>query len=377
MDARTVLRERPLFRLILALICFSLLVGGCNRQQEPLKIGLAINLSGRGGAAGEHIRDGALLAVEEINQQGGVNGRPLQLLVRDDRNTDDGVLLADESLIKEGVIAVIGHSLSANTVQAYPYVTSRDTLLITAYTATTKLSGRDDLFFRTAIDCNLYGRKTAALLTRKGITSVAFLLDMTNPDFVLDYVDKVRKSYAGRVATVRFQPDGNVDWNRVTADLLASAPEAIILLTEASMTAVATQRLRDLPFRGPLIGTTWTQTPELLRIAGPAAEGLRIVSFIDPENHRPGYLKFSENLQARFNRQGNARSARAYEMVYILADGLRRCGTISPSDIKAALLAGKYGSILGPLQFDRFGDVIRPVYEISVTQGRFVNLGEI
>jgi len=71
-------------------VCF-LFICSCNPPPEPIKIGLAINLSGRGGEAGEHIRDGALLAIEKVNVRGGINGRPLELLVRDDENSDEGI----------------------------------------------------------------------------------------------------------------------------------------------------------------------------------------------------------------------------------------------------------------------------------------------
>ena len=83
---------------IIILLCFT----SCKQPpQPPIKIGLSVNLSGTGGTAGEHIRDGALLAVDHINTHGGINGRPLELLIRDDENSDDGIQKADESLINE------------------------------------------------------------------------------------------------------------------------------------------------------------------------------------------------------------------------------------------------------------------------------------
>ncbi|MDD3814243.1 MAG: ABC transporter substrate-binding protein [Desulfocapsaceae bacterium] len=364
--------------LLLLPVNLSLLLGGCKSQpHEPIKIGLSINLSGRGGEAGEHIRNGALLAVDEINAQGGIQGRPLMLLVRDDENSDAGIEKADSSLLAEKVVAIIGHSLSANTVKAYPLVTSHDTVLISAYTATTKLSGKDDFFFRTAIDCNLYGIKTAALLKAQGIASVSVLMDMGNADFVEDYMAQLKKYYQGSLNSVQFMSCENADWQQLTSDLLASHPEAVLLLTESSMTAVAAQKLRNLNFTGPLIATTWAQSPELLRIGGPAMEGLSMVSFVNPDNKRPEYLKFSKELKEEFHKAATARADRAYEMVYILADALKRCTNINGKSLKAALLQGEYESVMGPVKFDSFGDVMRPVYDIVVKDGRFVNNGEI
>jgi branched-chain amino acid transport system substrate-binding protein len=364
--------------LLLLLTSLSILLGACNPQpKEPIKIGLSINLSGRGGEAGEHIRNGALLAVDEVNTQGGIHGRPLMLLVRDDENTDKGIQKADTSLIDEKVVAIIGHSLSANTVKAYPLVTSHETVLISAYTATTRLSGKDDLFFRTAIDCTLYGVKTAALLKAKGIESLSVLMDVGNADFVEDYVVQLKKHYKGSLNTVQFVSRDNANWQQLAGDLLAPNPGAVLLLTESSMTAIAAQTLHTLKFSGPLIATTWAQSPELLRIGGPTMEGISLISFVDPDNKRPEYLTFAKELNAKFHKAATARSDRSYEMVHILADALKRCKNIDGQSLKTALLQGEYQSILGPIKFDSYGDVIRPVFEIVVRDARFTNGGEI
>ncbi|MFH2122713.1 MAG: ABC transporter substrate-binding protein [Pseudomonadota bacterium] len=364
--------------LLLLPLSLSVLLGACSPQpEEPIKIGLSINLSGLGGEAGEHIRNGALLAVDEINAQGGIQGRPLLLLVRDDENTDEGIRKADSSLLAEKVIAIIGHSYSANTIKAYPLVTSHDTILITAYTGVTKLSGKDDLFFRTCIDCNLYGVKTAALFEKKGIRSLSVLMDMGNADFVEDYVEQLQKYYQGTVTMVHIKSKKNIDWQQLASDLLAPNPEAVLLLTESSMTGVAAQKLRELKFNGPLIASIWAQSPELLRIGGPAVEGLSLISFVNPDNQRLEYQQFARELNEKFHKTATARADRAYEMVQIIADALKRSKTMNAQSLKVALLQGEYESILGPLTFDSYGDVVRPVYEVMVRDGRFINGGEI
>ena len=192
-------QDKTVLCLLLLFILPIIIVSCSQSPSKPIKIGLAVNLSGRGGEAGESIRDGALLAVKEINEQRGINGRHLELLVRDDGNNDEGIKKADESLIDNQVLAIIGHSYSSNTIKAYPIVTARNVVLITAYTAANSLSNKDDLFLRTSVDCRLYGRKAAELLQKKGISSVAFLMDMTNTAFAIDYVKSVKEQYSGEI----------------------------------------------------------------------------------------------------------------------------------------------------------------------------------
>jgi len=363
--------------LFIVFFLLAVLLGSCKRAPEPISIGLAINLSGRGGMAGEHIRDGALLAAREVNEGGGINGRPLVLLVRDDANNEGQIKKVDQSLINEGVAAIVGHSYSGNTITAYPLVTSQNTLLLTAYTATNKLSGQDDLFLRTSVDCTLYGQKTAELFKRRGVKSVAVLMDMANAGFALDYVKYLKEYFAGTVTEVRFKSKEDEDWPRITREVLAGRPDMVLSLAEASMTGVAAQKLRKAGYNGPLTASIWAQDPTLLDIGGKAVDNMAIITFIPEENSRPEYLAFADRLQREFKEEANARSARSYELIMILADALKRCKVVNAQELKRQLLAKKYETLLGEVQFDQYGDVIRTIYEVVVSDGHFRTKGVI
>ncbi len=346
-------------------------------QPEPVRIGLSINLTGHGGTAGEYIREGAMLAVQEVNAGGGVHGRPLELLVRDDRNTREGVLQADRELVEAGVRIIIGHVASQNTVYAHDYLMPRGVLLFTPYTATTRLTAQDDLFFRTAVDNSHYGRGMARLLRDKGAHRVSVLMDMTNPSFVVDYVGQTRRHSDADLREVRFDPRLALDWDTIVAELLLPGPDAIVSLAEVSMTGIAAQKLRDAGYEGPLIASLWAQTPDLMRYGGAAVEGMSLLTFIDPQNQRPAFRRFSRIMQERLNRPANARSSRAYEAVMILAEALRRSPEPSVAALKQALLIGRFETLLGTVSFDAFGDVDRPLYEIQVRDGSFVTVGSL
>ncbi|MDA3969783.1 MAG: ABC transporter substrate-binding protein [Desulfobulbaceae bacterium] len=368
---------KKLTLILLTLACGLAAFVACSQEPKPIKIGLAVNLSGPGGSVGAHIRDGALQAVEDINNQGGVKGRPLQLLVRDDQNSREGVLRADESLLNEGVVAIIGHSQSSNTLIAHPYVTSRNTILFTAYTSTIELTGRDDLFLRTAVDTALYGRKTAALLQSRGLRSVVFLIDSSNAVFGDNWLDATKRHFPGDIRAVRFDPATSPDWSQVIGELLNPGPDAVILLTKSTTTATAAQFIRKQNKTIPLITTIWSQSPELINLGGQAVEGMTIITFINPENSHPAFLDFSARLERNFGKKATARSARAHEMIMILADGLTRSTAMGGEPLKDAILAGEYESILGRVGFDPFGDVVRPVYEVLVRDGELKTAGEI
>src|SRR5215210_662309 len=94
-----------------------LLLGGCRFSQEPIRIGLAGSLSD---PVGVPMKRAAELAVEEINAKGGIQGRPLELLERDDYADPDSAVFVATDLYEAGVTAVIGHLFSGTTLAASP-----------------------------------------------------------------------------------------------------------------------------------------------------------------------------------------------------------------------------------------------------------------
>lgn len=372
-------RQQRRGRVFVFVVLLLLAGSGCKPQaRAPVKIGLAINLSGLGGTAGEYIRDGALLAVEEVNSRGGIHGQPLMLLVEDDLNTPEGILAADTKLIEQGVVAIIGHSFSENTLVAYPLVTSRNVLLFTPYTATTKLSDLDDLFCRTSVDNKLYGAAIAELFRKRGFSRVAFVLDMANQSFVEDLLAQAAPRFDGAIELVRIDSGKNVEWDSVLGQLLVNDPQAVVLLTEVTMTGLGAQKLRGRGYQGELIASLWAQTPDLWRYGSESVGGMTLFTYIDPQNNRVAARAFARRMQERFNRPANARSVRAYEAIQILAQALRHCSPPpTATELKEVLVRTHFETIVGPVDFNATCDVVRPIYEVRVGDKEFFSVGEI
>ncbi|MFP7755929.1 ABC transporter substrate-binding protein [Thermodesulfobacteriota bacterium B35] len=367
--------RRFLFSALLTTLCLALalLAPSCSREKKPIRIGLAINLSGDGGPAAEHIRDGVRLGVELVNSRGGINGHPLELLVRDDRNDPEDILAVDQDLINRGVVVILGHSISQNTLVAYPLVTGQNVLLFTAYTATSQLSGRDDLFFRTSVDTTIYGRAMAGLFRRQGITRISALLDLDNASFSEDYLRQIAANYSGAIHRVSFHARQETDWNRIAALLLQADPQAVVMLANYRQTAIVAQKLRQAGCRIPFYATLWDQSPSLIHIGGRAVEGIRILTFIAPEYDNDQYRTFSRLLGRRYLRQPTAKSMRGYEMIQILARAMRSIPFPPTADaIRKQLLGDSFPTLLGGVRFSKDGDVERPLYVVTVKNGRFV-----
>ncbi len=356
--------------VLLGLLAFS----GCNfHRDSPIKIGLSVNLSGEGSSPSEDIRDGALLAVDEINREGGINGHRLELIIKDDGNSRDAILKADKELLDEGCKVIFGHTYSQNTLTAYPFVTSRGAILFTAYTATNRLTGKDDLFIRTSVDDRAYGEAFSRVLKDRGADRVVFILDMSNSSFSMEIFTETLRHFKGHTWVERLNSKEKIDWHRVIRHVLAFEPQVIILVTEVKNTGLAAQKLRYAGYKGALLATLWAHGPNLIRYGGKAVNGIGIVTFLRPSYSNEKYKAFERKMLKIFDKYPSPKSARAYEAIYILADAFRRCkDPDNVLQIKEAILSGNYENLLGRVRFDRFGDVVRPLYEVKVENGQFV-----
>ncbi|TYB82033.1 ABC transporter substrate-binding protein [Maritimibacter fusiformis] len=104
-------------------------------QSEPIRIGLITTLSGPGQIYGQYIQDGCELAVDLINARGGVNGQPIELIVRDDRNSPDGALVAFRELAGDGVKLFAQGTFTANVLATLPLLEQNDVTMMVVGTS--------------------------------------------------------------------------------------------------------------------------------------------------------------------------------------------------------------------------------------------------
>ena len=119
---------------------------GCSGK-KAIRIGFVAQLTGVQAELGVQERNGVQLAMEKINAKGGIGGRPVELVVRDDLGTPEGARAADRDLIEAGVVAIIGHATSGQTMVGLSVTNPARVVMLSPTATTPELSGLDDFFF--------------------------------------------------------------------------------------------------------------------------------------------------------------------------------------------------------------------------------------
>ena len=354
-------------------LCFVAL--SCSNDQ-PIRVGFSGQLTGSKSDLGVQGRNGATLAVEEINAAGGINGRMLELLAEDDLDTPDGAIQADESLIRKGVVAIVGHMTTSQTLAACPIVEKQRGILISPTTAAPALEDKQDGFFRVIPSNTKWAEAMAEYALKKALKTAFFVGDMDNVGYTDTFQASLGKVYlqqGGRFVGSRlFSSRTGEDWGRLAQAIRQAKPEALMVCMAARDLVSLAQALRPSEAGIAVFGPPWPATSVLVLSGGNVVEGFQFVSNYSEDNAYPNFRPFQERYTKRFGWKPNFAAAFAYEAMALLADALKSTGG-NVQGLKAALAdSAPHTGIIGPFAMSPSGDVVRPTFITSVKQGRFV-----
>ncbi len=352
--------------------------GGCTRP-SPIKVGFAGELTGKQSDLGVHGRDGALLAVETLNESGGVAGRSLKLLVRDDHGTPEGARAADRELIDAGVVAIIGHMTSAQSMAALPMIEEAGVVLLSPTASTTELSGLDDHFFRvtatTAQQAHLLARH---IYQRRGLSRIAAIYDNDNASFTQTLwatFAQVYQDLGGQVSgEARFSSSEEPDFAHLVAKLRADDPQGLLIIASAPDTAYIAQQVRLSDWQVPLFTSAWAHTEALPQNGGRAVEGIELTIGYDANSQSPAFLDFQVRYQARFGLAPTFASVYAYDAMMVLAAALEKTNGKAKGLPQALSETRDFEGLMGAISMDAYGDADRTRFLISIQDEQFVTL---
>lgn len=361
-------------RLLLSAYLLLFLFLGCGGD-DPVKIGFVGGLTGRVADLGIAGRDGAMLAVEEQNDAGGIDGRRIELIVRDDRHDPATAVKADRELIEAGVSAVIGHMTSAMSMVGSPVTNRAKVLMLSPTTSTNALTGIDDFFFRVYP----YSAQTTVQLARHvvevmGHRRVSVLYDTTNRA----HTESAYRAFAREIerlggviaGATAFHSGPAVNFSGMAQSIMQESPDCLFLLANAMDSAMLCQQLHKQEHRIQVVSSDWSATDEIVQYGGASVEGLFFMHTIDRHSSAPAYKRFKKAFSDRFGRQPGFAASHAYDAAKILLAGLEKNPDrhALPETLRKI---GSFSGLQGTIRFDENGDVVREHFPIRIRNGRF------
>jgi branched-chain amino acid transport system substrate-binding protein len=356
-------------------------LAACGGGGNPIQIGVAANFTD---PLSLPIRYGAQLAAEEINAAGGVNGRPIELVEREDYADTDSAVVVATDFYNSPVVAVIGHGFSGPTLAAAPVYNGGENPLLEIAPAASAPAVTDagPYTFRVCPSDLAHGAALAHWAReRLGLSRAA--LFYTNSE----YGRGIRKAFEAEFATLQgsiigaFPYLGDTPEIAPYVDLLTRDkraqfmviagydPDARTILTEA--------RRKNLAI--PAMGGDGL---EQIALAGAVANGTYVTSSYFPATGSAVNQRFVEAYRQRFPgvREPNGSGAAAYDAVYMLRDAILRVGTkrkaIRDAFAGIGTVTPAYQGAMGTIAFDENGDVPSLKIYLGVVRDGVMQLAE-
>ena len=377
-------------------ITFVLLFSGCNQAQNttstptaklttnsssnPIPIGVAVAQTSNVALLGQEQVAGVKIAEKYFNDQGGINGTPIKIIFQDTAGDEAGTINAFQTLItKNKVVGIVGPTLSQQAFSADP-IAERAKVSVLGPSNTAKgIPQIGEYISRVSAPVSIVAPNSvaAALKINPQIKKVAVLYaqnDAFSKSETEIFQQTVKERKLDLVTVQKFQTT-DTDFQSQATNTIKLKPDLVIISGLASDGGNLVKQLRELGYKGLIIGGNGLNTSNLFTVCKTLCDGVLIAQAYSPE--QPGDINkaFRNAYLAQYKKEPPQFSAQAFTAVQVYVDALNamdKKAKISDlpisqlrTDLNKQLLAGKYQSPLGEIAFTPEGEIIQKEFYVA------------
>ncbi len=345
---------------------------------RPIYIGFGAGLSGQWSQLGVQVRNGFLQAVDEINENDGVNGRKIVPVIFDDKNDNEYAKTIVEDLKERNIDYFVGFAISAMTPSIETFMENSEVLVISPTMSTNLLTGRDDNFFRV---CNASANEAYTflkILSNEAYRDFAIVYDISNRQYTGPthdiIIDKHETNGLDLIYDEAFDSH-KVDFEQLAARIHSSRARNVIILASGVDTAEIAQQLKLKGSTAQLYANAWATTQDLLVNGGKAVENMRVIGLYDISSNTSAYLAFEEAMIRRYGNKPTFPQIFGYESVRLLKEAMETADSMDVASVKKAIVGiGSFEGLQQTIEIDKYGDVKRGNFIYEVKNGAFTSL---
>lgn len=356
------------------MLLLTVLATGCDRTDRQVRVGFIGGLSSRNLDVGESGYKAVMLAVEQVNRAGGINGRLVVLEARDDAQNRNTAVTSANELVATRVVAVIGPFSSSMAAAVVPIFEKAGILAISPTITGMDFYGKDDCLVRMNRTTRDNARDYARVLVGRGQKRIAIAMDTRNRAFTESWFNEFRTAMdtvAGTsVDKVDYESSTGTDFAALVRTLLNKHPDGLLFISGALDVARFAQQARSLAPRMPISAVEWAGTEQLLELGGTVVDGLLVIQNFNRDATDPRYVAFREAYYRRYQVNPGYSSVMAYDAAMVLFEALRRKSS-GETPKQAVLTYGPYQGLQETISFDANGDTAKKVYFTEIRDGKF------
>jgi branched-chain amino acid transport system substrate-binding protein len=360
--------NRWVYSVVLATALAS--VAGAVKAQD-IAIAVVGPVTGSNAALGEQMTHGAKMAVADINAKGGVLGKKLDLIIADDACDPKQAVAAANDVVRKKVLFVAGHYCSSSSIPASAVYNEAGVLQMTPASTNPALTddaakkgwnnvfrscGRDD------VQGGVAGKYLADHFKGK---RVAIVHDKTAyGKGIADETKKAMNAAGLNEAMYEAITQGDKDFTALISKMKQANIDAIYFGGYQTEAGLIVRQARDQGLTAQFIGADALVTEEFWKISGPAGEGTLMTFPPDPRNVPAAKAVVDKFTAEGYNPEGY--TLYTYAAIQAFAAAANKAESVKIDDLSKALKSMTVDTVIGPLSWDKKGDVVDPKYVFYV-----------
>lgn len=350
---------------------------GAGFGEETINVGMMGPLTGDNAIYGNAVRNGAEMAVNEINANGGVNGKQIAFVCMDDKGDSVEATNAYNKLSADGMDILVGAVTSQPTLAVAELAAGEGMPVITpTATMAAVTEGRPNVF-RTCYTDPFQGEVLAKFIKEHDEIKTVAILTNNSSDYSTGVATAFREKcaeYGVEIVADENYADADNDMNAQLTTIMAANPDAIVVPDYYKKVALIADQARTKGYDKPLVGPDGFDGI----LGAIAADNMSITNNMFFANHYFSgsddeiVVNFIKNYEEKYGETPNAFAASSYDAIYLMKASLESNGGDTSHEAFVSAIAGTtYAGVTGEISYKGNGDPVKSVYIIEIKDGAY------
>ena len=346
-------------------------------ETETIKIGGLAPLTGSLAIYGVTTTNGANLAIDEINKNGGILGKKVEYITLDTKGDSTEAVMAYNKLIDRGVSAIIGEITSKPSLAVAEIAAQDNMPMITPTGTQVDITEAGPSIFRVCFT-NPYQGKVLAVLAKERLNADTAAIMINNSS---DYSDGIAKAFIEqadilgiKITAKEGYADGDKDFRAQLTKIAAEQPDVLLVPEYYEQASLIATQAREVGVKAVFIGSDgWDGITKTLDSSSyNAIENSYFTNHFSMQDTAPKIQNFLKSYKDTYNEDPSAFSALGYDAVYMVKKAVEKAGSTNKEAVVDALKNIEYDGITGYLTFDEHNNPVKAVTILKITNGEYI-----
>jgi branched-chain amino acid transport system substrate-binding protein len=380
--------SKRIFAVLSLVIIASMILAACGQKGGDIKIAILAPLTGEVSTFGESTRDGALLAIDEWNAKGGVNGQKIVAVIADSQCSADPAMNAANKVIdQDGVKFIIGEVCSSASIPISQVANEKHVVQISPTSTNPKVTVDDSgvvkpYTFRACFIDPFQGTVGAKFALDNLKAKTAFIMFDQSNDYVRGLAEAFETAFTaggGTVVGKEAYISTDTDFSTILAKVSEAKPDMIYLPSYYNVVNLVTAQAKEKGITAPFVGGDGWDSSDLDMVA---AEGGYYTNHYSPDDTRQIVQDWLKNYGAKYTKDGaavvpDALATLAYDATNLLIASIEKAKSDDPVKVKDAMAGITWDGVSGKISFDANHNPIKSAVILQVKDGKIVYVATV